>query len=168
MTGLGEFMRDRKIILAIWGKLCYIWYLVKCDEWENPHGKHLQERDGHRLQADPGCAAVFARELPRGNARTGHLRYQILSARCLPRMWVVPRKFGFRPCSGMEALFLSQNNRNRRAHDLMPPRRGEVTPPCREARRFAGDHTGSPLRSEIGRVNNPETAGGAEPRPYTK
>ena len=79
---------------------------MKCDEWENPHRKHLQERDGHRLKADPGCAAVFARELPRGNARTGHLRYGVKSARCMPRMWVVPRRLRLSSQDRDEGCFL--------------------------------------------------------------
>ena len=32
----------------------------------------FSERVGHRLQADLRSGAVFAQELPRGNARTGH------------------------------------------------------------------------------------------------
>ena len=43
----------------------------KCEEQENLQPSPPSERAGHRLQAGSGREAVFAWELPRGNARTG-------------------------------------------------------------------------------------------------
>ena len=73
--------------------------VLKCFEREVLRRKPAQERTGRRLQAGPSGAAVFARELPRGNARTGRPPLSGKRVRgSVPRSWVVPRKpYAFRP-----------------------------------------------------------------------
>ena len=73
--------------------------VLKCFEREVLRRKPAQERTGRRLQAGLSGAAVFARELPRGNARTGRPPLSGKRVRgCVPRSWVVPRKpYAFRP-----------------------------------------------------------------------
>ena len=76
---------------------------------------HLAERVGHRLQADLKCVAVFARELPRGNARTGHPPLQGNEcAVIMLRIWVVPRKNydAFRPLFWDEGSFFIPKRKN--------------------------------------------------------
>ena len=73
--------------------------VLKCFEREVLRRKPAQERTGRRLQAGLSGAAVFARELPRGNARTGRPPLSGKRVRgSVPRSWVVPRKpYAFRP-----------------------------------------------------------------------
>ena len=59
--------------------MLYIVFSEKRGTGKSPR-KYQKEKDGHRLEAVRWCGEVFARELLRGNAQTGHLRYGVKSA----------------------------------------------------------------------------------------